>query len=128
MDSETNNEGAAEMKHATHNNTVHTDDTQPGYVMFDAAAWNLPDNTDGKVGLHVTYRPLAGSMYKGNEMVTAAMKQAVREHYDSREMAEEAIRKAEREAVMAKLRAKREASTMQVCPKCETVCYGDCQA
>jgi len=119
------------MKHTTHNNTVHTDELmQPGYVMFDCAAWNLPDNTMGNVGLHVCYRPLCGDMYKGNELVTDAMKQAVREHYESRKAADEAAKKAEHEAFMASLQTERTPSPMDkaICPKCGTVCYGDCEA
>lgn len=119
------------MKHTTHNNTVQTDELmQPGYVMFDCATWNLPDNTMGKVGLHVCYRPLCGDMYKGNELVTDEMKQAVREHYESREAAEKAARKAEHEAFMASLETERSPSAFEkaICPKCGTVCYGDCEA
>ena len=119
------------MKHSTHNNTIHTDDIlQPGYVSFDCAAWDLPDNTCGGVGLHVCYRPLCSDEYEGNELVTDAMRQAVREHYDSRQIAIEAAKKAEHGALMASLTemGKRQPSALDkaICPKCGTVCYGDC--
>ena len=118
------------MEHTTHNNTVQTDELLPGCVMFDCEAWGVPDNTIGKVNLHVCYRPLCGDMYKGNELVNDAMKQAVREHYESRNAAEEASRKAEHEAFMASLQNERTPSPMDkaICPKCGTVCYGDCEA
>jgi hypothetical protein len=46
----------------------------PGYVWFSCDRYGLPDNTAGKIGYHVTYRPLCGARYKGNELVTERMR------------------------------------------------------
>ena len=73
----------------------------PGYVAFDCARWDLPDNTTGKTGKHVVYRPLAvGFGYRGQEHVTDAMRTAVRAHY----AAELAAEKAAEDAKSAELR------------------------
>lgn len=72
----------------THDGTVKTDELcSPGYVSFRCDAWGLDDNTQGKVGWHVMYRPL-NSQYTDPAEVTDAMRLAVEEHYAEREAAE----------------------------------------
>lgn len=76
---------------------------QPGYVCFGCGHWGLPDNTIGKTGWHVVYRPL-GSGYLGHDHVTDAMREAVRTHYDREQAAvaaADAIKLAQDAAVFA---------------------------
>lgn len=63
----------------THDGTIKTDDMQPGYVWMRCNRWELPCNT-GDPQWHVFYRPLAGAAYKGNELVTSAMREAIEQH------------------------------------------------
>jgi hypothetical protein len=84
-------------------NGVATDELfAPGCVRFDCKIWGLPDNTTGKTGWHVVYRPLAeGFGYKGHDLVTPAMREAVRAHYQARNNAEAAAERAATDALRA---------------------------
>lgn len=74
----------------THDGTVKTNElTQPGYVSFRCDAWGLDDNTMGKIGWHVEYRPLCGD-YQHDCEITEAMATAVREHYAAQQATEDA--------------------------------------
>lgn len=85
----------------THDGTIRTDETDPGYVWVRCDRWSLPDNN--QIGWHVFYRPLAGPTYIGNELVTPALAEAIREHYAARDSA----RQAQRAAAEAALRARK---------------------
>ena len=70
-------------------NGIATDELfSPGYVRFDCEVWGLPDNTMGKTGWHVVYRPLVDG-YAGHELVTPEMRAAVRVHYAAQRAAKE---------------------------------------
>lgn len=86
----------------SHDGTIRTDETDPGFVWARCDRWGLPDNTQGQIGWHVFYRPLAGSMYIGNELVTPALAEAIREHYAARDSARQAQRAAAEEALRAR--------------------------
>jgi rubrerythrin len=124
-------EGA--MERESHNGNIRTSElTSPGYVWYRCERYGLNDNTMGKIGYHVCYRPLAGTMYQGNEVVTDEMAQHTREHYAEAETIEAAEHKAQFERDLQEIEesAKRAPSLMArlICKHCGTVCYGDCQA
>lgn len=78
----------------SHDGTVKTNETfSPGYVWFRCDAWGLPDNTTGKVGWHVIYRPLVPLYAPAG--VTDEMRAATEKHYA---LACEAYRRQEEEA------------------------------
>lgn len=89
-------------------NGIATDELMaPGDVRFDCKVWGLPDNTMGQAGWHCVYRPLAeGAGYQGHELVTPAMRAAVREHYAAQRAAEDADEAHRRKAEMAALAAR----------------------
>lgn len=86
----------------THDGTIKTDETCPGYVWMRCDRWSLPDNTQGQIGWHVFYRPLAGHVYIGNELVTGRVAEAIREHYAARDLKRAQQRAAAEEALRAR--------------------------
>lgn len=122
------------MRDTTHNGNIGTDElTSPGYVWLSCDHYGLPDNTIGKVGYHVVYRPLCGNMYTGNELITDEIREEIRAHYDEIKERKEAKHNAERDAMLAMSRAattnpvKPSPMEKMICKHCGTVCYGDCQ-
>lgn len=100
---------------------IKTDET--GYVWMDCEHYSLPDNSQGKIGYHVFYRPLCGTMYKGNETVTESMMNDIRAHYAAIE-----VEKDSKKAIPAAVKVPYPPDQVQkrLCPKCGTFCYGDC--
>lgn len=111
----------------THDGHIITDDG--GYVWLSCEHYNLPDTTHGKIGYHVVYRPLCGSMYEGNELITDAIKEDIKAHYEEIKTRKEVERKANLEAMLKRLQEPQRVSPMDkmICKKCGTVCYGDCE-
>lgn len=119
------------MRDMTHNGSIGTDDIgSDGYVWYRCDVYNLPDNTAGKIGYHVIYRPLCRPDYKGTEVVTDQMMDDTREHYRIVRDAAEIERKAQFERDLAEISkpVKQSAMSKVMCPHCATVCYGDCQS
>lgn len=120
---------------------IFTDDiVSPGYVWLRCEYYSLPDNTQGSIGYHCVYRPLAVHpngmpMYLGNEAITEAMRTDIRAYYAARARAaqEERTRRAREE--QAALLQPTPASGLPArpgitipCPDCRTYCMGDCHA
>jgi hypothetical protein len=122
------------MDKMTHDGRIGTDEIMsPGYVWYRCNAYTLPDNTMGKIGYHVIYRPLCRDMkekYQGHEVVTDQMMIDAREHYaiiaEKERIAE--ISRREREIESIKNIPPPSAFERMLCPRCGTVCYGDCRS
>lgn len=95
------------MKLETHDGAVFTDETfSPGYVWFSLERWpHLPDNTQGKVGYCVIYRPVWTDTYDDRELITDDMRQAVQEHYEAQKAAREEKERRELDQLNADLDA-----------------------
>lgn len=106
----------------------------PGYVWFDCERYGLDDNTQGKIGMHVVYRPLYGpdGPYAGNEVVTEEMMAETKKHYEAQRVEEERLEAEENKRLWEEIEASknREPSLCEkmCCPKCGSICYGDCEA
>lgn len=126
-----------------HAEPIWTDETlSPGYVWLSCAAYGLPDNTNGQIGYHCVYRPLAVHangvpMYTGNEAVTDAIRADIRAYYARQAQQAQATRKVQREEdrrQLAHIQAAAQgvqggrAGITQPCPACNTYCAGDCQS
>lgn len=74
-----------------------------GYLWLNCEYYNLPDNTTGGIGYHVFYRPLCGSDYQGNELVTAEMIADIKEFYAAEKAENEAAEKRSKEQLIASL-------------------------
>lgn len=111
------------MSDTTHNGTIMTNEMQSGYVWYHCGTYGLDDNTQGRIGYHVAYRPLGGDC----EGITPEMISATREHY--REIAiRRAVVKARAEAAVEYSAEDTIGERNRVCQECGTYCYGDCQA
>ena len=81
---------------------IYTDEiARPGYVWYRCADYHLPDNTKGKIGYHVVYRPLHAEgplsvRYEGWEAVTAQMIADTRAYYAAEDAAKEHAAAAQR--------------------------------
>jgi hypothetical protein len=109
----------------THDGDIMTDNSD--YVWLSCSRYNLPDTTNGNIGYHVVYRPLCGSAYKGNELITEAMCKDIRDHYEEIDIKEQSDRKVKFEAMIGKPERIGQMDKM-ICHKCGTVCYGDCES
>lgn len=101
-----------------------------GYLWLNCDYYNLPDNTAGGIGYHVFYRPLCGSQYQGNELLTDAMLADIKEFYATEKAENEAAEKLAMEKRIAALSQPAPEKTLHekmLCPHCHTVCYGDCR-
>jgi len=107
----------------THDGTISSDGDTYSYR---CDRWQAPDNTQGRCGWHVVYRPLAAG-YKGHEDLTPEMLAATREHDVEMYARAEARRVATEAAVVERIRHP-QPEPEGLCPRCGTYCYGDCNA
>jgi len=103
----------------THDGTIKSNETaSPGWIAYCCDAWDLPDNTAGRVGWYRVYQMT-------DERMTDAMRAAGREHCAQSRAAEQAIEEAEYERQLAAIMAN-PADDDGRCPRCGTYCCGDC--
>ena len=108
----------------THGNRIMTDPIgSPDYVWFDCRFYGLPDNTQGGIGYHVIYRPVAqfknpAAYIDKAAGITKTMIDDVREHWSI-------VRE---RAKTEKVPGTKTCLEKNICYHCGTVCYGDCQS
>lgn len=101
----------------SHDGTIKSNPAQAGYVFFRSEDWDLPDNTQGKIGWYGVY-------HMQDDRLTDAMRTAGCDH--------NAARYEKDRAESAKAEERQHAADMTPvgpnapCPKCHTYCCDSC--